>query len=88
MIRVSSVEFAEKLGRYQDAALAEPVMVTQDGRDLAVLISADEYRRLKGGVRQVLGSGELPDDIFEAVRDARMDGRHAHLDDLIADWRP
>lgn len=88
MIRVSSAEFDRETGRYTAAASVEPVVVEQDGLDVAVLISADEYRRLKGHDRQVFPAGELPPDWVEAVRSARVDPRHAHLDALIADWKP
>lgn len=38
MIRVSSTEFGKELGRYQDAALSQPVIVTRNGRDRTVMI--------------------------------------------------
>jgi hypothetical protein len=88
MIRVSSTEFGKEVGRYQDLALKEPVVVTRNGRDRTVVISADEYMRLKRRDRQVFTAGELPDDLVEAVRNAEMDPRHQHLDDLIKDWVP
>jgi prevent-host-death family protein len=47
MIRVSSTEFGKEVGRYQDVALSQPVIVTRNGRDRTVMISAEEYRRLK-----------------------------------------
>jgi prevent-host-death family protein len=43
----TSVEFGRKIGHYQDRALVEPVMVTRNGRERVVLLSADEYKRLK-----------------------------------------
>ncbi len=88
MIRVSSTESGKEVGRYQDIALAQPVIVTRNGRDRAVMISADEYMRLKRRDRQVLAVGELPDDMIDAVRNSEMDVRHRHLDDLIPDWKP
>ena len=88
MIRVSSTEFGKEVGRYQDAALSQPVVVTRNGRDRTVMISAEEYHRLKRRDRQVLASGEVPDEMLEAVRNARMDPRHKHLDDLVKDWTP
>ena len=54
MITVSSVEFQRNFGRYQDVALTEPVAVTRNGRDRLVLLSVDEYHRLKQRDRQVL----------------------------------
>ena len=88
MIRVSSTEFGKEVSRYQDMALAEPVIVTRNGRDRTVMISADEYTRLKSRDRQLFAAGEVPDDIIDAVRNSEMDERHRHLDDLIPDWKP
>jgi hypothetical protein len=86
MIRVSSTEFGKEVGRYQDLALSQPVVVTRNGRDRTVIISADEYLRLKRRDRQVFAAGELPDDIVDAVSRAEMDPRHQHLDELLKDW--
>ena len=88
MIRVSSTEFGKEVGRYQDAALSQPVIVTRNGRDRTVMISAEEYARLKRRDRQAFDVGELPDETIEAIRNAKMDPRHNHLDDLIKDWNP
>jgi prevent-host-death family protein len=44
---VSSAEFQRNLGLYQDRALAEPVTITKNGRERLVLLSVDEYHRLK-----------------------------------------
>jgi hypothetical protein len=88
MIRVSSTEFGKEVGRYQDIALAQPVVVTRNGRDRTVMISADEYLRLKRRDRRVFAAGELPDDMIDAIRNAEVDERYRHLDDLITDWTP
>jgi prevent-host-death family protein len=70
MIRVTSTEFGKEVGRYQDAALSQPVVVTRNGRDRTVMISADEYRRLKRRDREVLGIEDFSDADIEAVRRA------------------
>ena len=88
MIRVSATEFSKEVGRYQDAALTQPVIVTRNGRDRTVMISAEEYARLKRRDREVFGAGELPESTVEAIRNVKMDPRHNHLDDLIKDWTP
>ena len=88
MIRVSSTEFGKEVGRYQDAALSQPVVVTRNGRDRTVMISVEEYQRLKRRDRQVFAAGEAPEEIVEAVRNSEMDPRHRHLDDLVKDWTP
>ena len=88
MIRVSSSEFGKGVGRYQNLALSQPVVVTRNGRDSTVVISADEYHRLKRRYRQVFAAGELPDDMVKAVSQTEMDTRHQHLDELVKDWIP
>ena len=88
MVRVSSAEFGDQVERYQDLALLEAVVVTRNGRDRTVMISAEEYRRLKRRDRTVFATADLPADVVEAVRNAKMDPRHNHLDDLLTDWTP
>jgi prevent-host-death family protein len=71
MIKVSAAEFQRNIGRYQDLALTQPVAVTRNGRERTVMISIDEYQRLKLRDRQVLGLGDFTDtDIadLEATR--------------------
>jgi PHD/YefM family antitoxin component YafN of YafNO toxin-antitoxin module len=88
MIRVSSTDFGKEVGRYQDLALSQPVVVTRNGRDRTVMISADEYARLKRRDRQVFATADLPEKLVEAVRNTEMDDRHKHLDSLVKDWTP
>src|SRR5271166_2003060 len=88
MIRISSTEFGKEVGRYQDVALSQPVIVTRNGRDRTVMISAEEYLRLKRRDRQVLSTADMPEDMVEAVRKSEMDSRHDHLDELLKDWAP
>lgn len=80
MITVTAVEFQRHCGRYQDAALTQPVAITRKGRERVVMISVDEYRRLKRRDREVLRAGELSDADLAAVAGTEMDPRHAHLD--------
>lgn len=66
----------------------QPVVVRRKGRDRTVMISVDEYRRLKRRDRQVFATADMPADLVEAVSSATMDPRHNHLDDLLPDWTP
>lgn len=54
MIKVSAAEFQRNIGRYQDMALTQPVSVTRNGRERTVMISTEEYLRLKRRDREVL----------------------------------
>ena len=53
MTRVTATEFKNNIGKFSDAAMTEPVIVTSHDRDRLVLISADEYRRLTGTFEDV-----------------------------------
>jgi prevent-host-death family protein len=71
MVKVPAGEFQRHIGRYQDIALTQPVGVTRNGRERTVLISADEYHRLKRRDREVLTLADFTaEDIaaLEAVR--------------------
>ena len=54
MITVTAAEFQRHFGRYQDEALTQPVAITRNGRERLVMLSADEYRRLKRRGREML----------------------------------
>jgi PHD/YefM family antitoxin component YafN of YafNO toxin-antitoxin module len=88
MIRVPATEFGKEIGRYQDMALNQPVVVTRNGRDRTVMISAEEYHRLKRRDRQVFATADASEEIVEAVRNSEMDPRHNPLDALLKDWTP
>jgi len=88
MTRVSASQFQRDFGLLSDKALQEPVAITKQGHDHLVLISAEEYRRLKRRDRNVHQAGGLPDDLLALVEQAEMDPRHSHLDAELGDWRP
>ena len=58
----------------------EPVVITKHGRDSLVVMSAEEWQRLKRRDRQVGLTTELPEEWVEAVRSANVPDEFAHLD--------
>jgi prevent-host-death family protein len=80
MITVSSAEFQRNFGRYQDEALVQPVAITRNGRERLVVISTEEYRRLRHRTREVLRAGDLTDAELDMIAKTEMDPRHQHLD--------
>jgi hypothetical protein len=38
--------------------------------------------------RRVFRVEDLPDETIEAIKNAKMDPRHDHLNDLLKDWKP
>lgn len=83
MRRVSSTEFQKKVGQYQDLALTEPVTVTRNGRDKIVVISAEEYHRLKRRDRQVLRVEDLTAEDLAAIADAKPPSEATTFDDEL-----
>jgi hypothetical protein len=71
MIKVSAAEFQRNIGRYQDMALVQPVAVTRNGRERTVMISVEEYHRLKRRDRQVLGLDDFTDMDVAALEETR-----------------
>jgi Antitoxin Phd_YefM, type II toxin-antitoxin system len=71
MLRVSAAEFQRNIGRYQDMALVQPIAVTRNGRDRTVMISVEEYHRLKRRDRQVLELQDFTDADIAALEQTR-----------------
>ena len=67
MIKVSAAEFQRNIGRYQDMALVQPVAVTRNGRERTVMISVEEYHRLKRRDRRVMGLEDFTDEDIAAL---------------------
>jgi prevent-host-death family protein len=73
MITVTAAELQKQFGRYRDAAIREPVAVTHHGRESLVVLSADEYRRLKAlDTQQAVRPWDLPDDLVSALDAAEV----------------
>jgi len=83
MIKVSASEFQRKIGRYQDMALVQPMAVTYYGRERIVIISAEEYHRLKRRDRQVLGLEDFADADIAALEEARAPDISKAFDDEL-----
>ena len=79
-LKVSAADFQRNIGRLQDIALRQPVAVTRNGRDSCVLISTEEYKRLKRRDRKVGLTVDLSDEWIEAVENARVPEEYAYLD--------
>ena len=80
MITVTASEFQQHFGRYQDEALTQPVAITRNGRERLVVLSSEEYHRLRRRSREVLRAGDLTDAELDKIAKTEMDPRHNHLD--------
>jgi len=70
-VKVSAAELQRNIGRYQDLALTQPVVVTRNGRERTVIISVEEYRRLKRRDREVLALEDFSDADLDALEKTR-----------------
>jgi hypothetical protein len=57
-------------GALSDKARQQPVVITKHGRDSLLVMSAQEWERLKRRDRQVGLTADLPGEWVEAVRNA------------------
>lgn len=80
-LSVSSAEFQKGFGRFREAALREPVTITNHGRDSLVLMSADEYRRLKRRERRVMGLDDFSEADLAAIAASAAPAEAAAFDD-------
>jgi prevent-host-death family protein len=80
-VKITSTEFQQNVGRYQDAAMKEPVTITKNGRDHTVLVSADLFNAiLKGRIARRVE--ELDDETIKAIASAEVPATYKHLDEL------
>jgi PHD/YefM family antitoxin component YafN of YafNO toxin-antitoxin module len=69
--RVSSSEFLKSYGALSRQAQREPVTITNHGQDSLVLISAEEFQRLKAlDTRRAYHPRELPEEWVKALQEA------------------
>lgn len=71
MVKVTAAELQKQFGLYREIAIKEPVSVTHHGRESLVILSADEYKRLKSfDTREAIYPWELPEELAEALATA------------------
>ena len=68
----TSADLQKHFGPIREKALKEPVSITHHGRESLVVMSVDEYRRLKAfDTRRHYYAWELPDDLVAALEQVR-----------------
>ncbi len=87
-MRVTTAEFIKGYGALADKALTEPVTITKNGRDRLVVVSAEEYERLRRRDRRAFRAEELSEADIALIAKAEMAPEHAHLDEELGDWQP
>lgn len=86
-MKVTSTEFQQNVGRYQDAAQRTPVAITKNGRTHTVLVSAAFFEMvMKGRVARLVE--DLDDETLKAIAGSAVPAEHADLDAVVKDWTP
>jgi PHD/YefM family antitoxin component YafN of YafNO toxin-antitoxin module len=84
----SATEFSRNFAEYQRRAHREPIEVRHHDKTVGYYVSAEDFERVReilAASRQPYHPAELPEHLMAAVREARMDPRHDHLNALLDD---
>ena len=65
-----------QFSHYSDVALQEPVFVTKNGRPRNVLLSVNEYERLRKQDRQVFSVADIPEYFLPQIRALARGEKH------------
>ena len=87
-MKVTTADFIKNYGTLADRALVEPVTITKNGRDRLVVLSADEYARLKRRDRRVVPLEDFSASEMALIAQTEMVEEYAHLDVELKDWKP
>jgi PHD/YefM family antitoxin component YafN of YafNO toxin-antitoxin module len=85
MVRVSAADLQRRWGQVQDMALAAPVTVTCKGRDRIILLSIEEYNRLKQRDRQVMTLSDFTADDISALENTRAPAEAGAFDHEVTE---
>ena len=87
-MKVSSDELQKRFAALADKALIEPLTITRNGRDRLVLLSIEEYERLKRRDRWVVCLADFTDAEMALIATSDVPPEYAHLDAELRDWQP
>ncbi|MDR3516476.1 MAG: type II toxin-antitoxin system Phd/YefM family antitoxin [Azospirillaceae bacterium] len=80
MPKVSSADVQKNFGEYRVVAESEPVHVMHYNKPSVVIVSADEYNRLKARDKTSMATEDLPEWLIEQIATSEMDRKYDLLD--------
>ena len=83
MTSVTITQLQRHIGDIQELDSKGPVRITRNGREKYILLSAEEYHRLKRRDRQVLGVEDLSEDDVRDIAAANVPEEYAYLNELL-----
>jgi prevent-host-death family protein len=78
-VTLSASEFQDRVGEALDRSLSQPVLITKHGRPRNVVLSYDEYERLRARDRRVVRAEDLTDEDIAAIEASEMAPGYEHL---------
>lgn len=79
-VTLSASEFQDRVGEALDRSLTQPVLITKHGRPRNVVLSYDEYERLRARDRRAVRAENLTDEDIAAIEASEMAPGSEHLD--------
>jgi prevent-host-death family protein len=79
-VTLSASEFQDRVGEALDRSLSQPVLITKHGRPRNVVLSYDEYERLRARDRRAMRAEDLTDEDIAALETSEMAPGYEHLD--------
>jgi prevent-host-death family protein len=78
-VTLSASEFQDRVGEALDRSLSQPVLITKHGRPRNVVLSYDEYERLRARERRAVRAEDLTDEDIAAIEASEMAPGYEHL---------
>ena len=85
ILEVSAKDVANRFGFYTDEAMQRPVGIQRHGTTRIVMISLNEYERLKRRDRQVIRTEDLDDETLQALMNVQAPPESIALNHLMDD---
>jgi prevent-host-death family protein len=78
-VTLSASEFQDRVGEALDRSLSQPVLITKHGRPRNVVLSYDEYERLRARDRRAVRAQDLTDEDIAAIEASEIAPGYEHL---------
>jgi prevent-host-death family protein len=87
-MKVTTAELVRNFGALADRALTDPLTITKNGRERLVLLSVEEFTRLKQRDRRAVRPEDFSDRELDLIAKAEVPAEYSYLDAELAGWKP
>ncbi len=79
-VTLSASEFQDRVGEALDRSLSQPVLITKHGRPRNVVLSYEEYQRLRARDRRAVRAEDLTEEDIAAIEASEVAPGFERLD--------